>query len=92
MTSVEMQQTELMLCLGMTLFCRLPIIGSGISDIGENAVPARVKCSQPISGFGISSLCCYAPFFERGGVICLFVGLSPTLNRRPRAARNSASS
>ena len=43
MTPAEMEQTELVLCLAVALFRRLPIISSGISEIGENAMPAGVK-------------------------------------------------
>jgi hypothetical protein len=43
MRAVEVQQTELMLCLGVTLRCRQPIIGSGIGEGGENAVSTGVE-------------------------------------------------
>ena len=41
-----------MLRLGMTLLRRLPIIGGGIGEIGENPLPTGIEQSQTISASG----------------------------------------
>jgi hypothetical protein len=53
--AVEIQQTELMLRLGMTLLCRSPIMGGCIGEVGENPVPTRVKEPQAIRGVRVPS-------------------------------------
>ena len=85
-TAVEVQQTKLMLCFGMTRFGGAPIIGRCISETGKNTMPAGVKLSQPISRFRLPCRCCRTPFFERTDIIRPFIGLTSALDCRQRTA------